>query len=180
MQNNKLICLLWVLLLTGAGQRSAYAQKSMTDDPVTVKALFIYNFTKYIEWPSSKSGTPFIIQVHGDQEMKYMLENMLKGRKVNDRPIVVRMYNSKDTTSAQINYIPARQYDQVIHLISSKKLKGSLAITDGLNGRKTEGINLLKIDDKLRFQINEEALRKEGLKISVQLLDLAVSDEEGL
>lgn len=152
-------------------------QQTDLQDAGTVKALFIYNFTKYIEWPAARPGTPFIIQVYGDAAMKQQLETMLKGRKVNDRPIVVRLYSAGDTTQAQINFIPGRQYDHARPLLSRNN-KGSLFITDGLATKRNEGINLIKVDDRLRFQLNESALRKEGLKISSQLLELALTEEE--
>jgi hypothetical protein len=169
---------LLTLLLTGAGITHSFSQQNDLQDAYTVKALFIYNFTKYIEWPNLKPGTPFIIQVHGDAEMKERLEKMLKGRKVQDHPIVVRQYTPADTTSVQINYIPARYYYKAQAMLDARDEKGSLEITDGLNNKNNHGINLLRIDDKLKFQLNEQALRKEGLKISTQLLELAVSEED--
>ena len=165
-----------ILFLLLCGMRGECQQPDL-QDAGTVKALFIYNFTKYIEWPAVRQGTPFIIQVYGDAVMKQHLETMLKGRKVNDRPIIVRMYSATDTSQAQINFIPGRQYDHARQLLS-KSAKGSLCITDGLSGKKNSGINLIKVDDRLRFQLNEQALRKEGLKISSQLLELALTEED--
>ena len=83
-----------------------------------------------------------------------------------------------DTTAVLLNYIPARQYNKAQATLKNTEGNGSLEITDGLTGKNIPGINLIKIDEKLKFQLNEQALRKEGLKISIQLLDLAVSEED--
>lgn len=176
--SGRLLKLLITVLFSGAGFNYAYCQQNDLQDANTVKALFVYNFTKYIEWPNLKPGAPFIIQVYGDADMKERLDKMLKGRKVQDHPIVVRQYSPADTTAVQINYIPARQYNKAQAILDSSNGKGSLEITDGLTGKNIPGINLFKIDEKLKFQLNEQALRKDGLKISTQLLDLAVSEED--
>jgi hypothetical protein len=174
----RLLKLLIIVLFWGAGLNYAYGQQNDLQDANTVKALFVYNFTKYIEWPNLKPGAPFIIQVYGDAEMKEGLDKMLKGRKVQDHPIEVRQYSLADTTPVQINYIPARQYNKAQATLKNTEGNGSLEITDGLTGKNIPGINLIKIDEKLKFQLNEQAIRKEGLKISIQLLDLAVSEED--
>jgi hypothetical protein len=83
-----------------------------------------------------------------------------------------------DTTAVLLNYIPSRQCNNTQAILDTSNEKSSLQITDGLTGKNIAGINLIKIDEKLKFQLNEQAIRKAGLKISIQLLDLAVSEED--
>ena len=100
--------LIKILITTLFLTTSAYSQSGNENlqDIHNLKALFIYNFTKYIEWPPMKSGAPFVIAVYGKSPVKEKLEILLKGRKIHNRPVEIRYYNHTDT-AAQIIYIPS-------------------------------------------------------------------------
>jgi hypothetical protein len=167
----------FLLLIAGAANGQSKSLQEDLQDIYTIKALFIYNFTKYIEWPKMKPGAPFIIHVYGDNPVKERLEIMMKDRKVNDHPIVIKSGSQQDSL-AQIIYVPTNFSGKVHTPFDKKTPSGILYITDSAKrNSKLQGINLLTIEDKIRFEINEAAIRKEGLKIASQLIELAVNNE---
>ncbi len=144
----------------------------------TIKALFIYNFTKHIEWPAAVMNTTrFTIVTFGENDVKERLAGVLKGRKLFDKNVEIRAVSSTDEIAgAQILYIGKSQSSSIEKIVQQYGDKGILIISEerGINAKGT-GINLIRKGDNLRFEINEPALRKAGLKVSNQLISLAIS-----
>ena len=65
-------------------------------DEQTIKALFIYNFTKHIEWPKDKSVDHFVIGVIGNTPVYDKLSEIVKDRKIKNRTAEIRRYNKTD------------------------------------------------------------------------------------
>lgn len=153
-------------------------QEGDTTSESTVKALFIYNFTKHIEWPANAMNLPrFTIITLGENDVKERLLTVMKGRRVFEKPVEVHSINEpSEINGAQILYIGKSQSAVAEKVIQQYGDKGILIITEdkGMN-TKGAGINLIRKGDNLRFEINEAALRKAGLKVSNQLISLAIS-----
>lgn len=172
--------LIKILIIALFFTTTAYPQTGNENlqDIHNLKALFIYNFTKYIEWPPLKPGAPFVIAVYGKSPVKEKLEILLKGRKIHNRPVEIRYYNHSDTI-AQIIYIPSEWSGKVPFIVDKQINKGTLIITEDLAGKRPPGcINLVTRNDQLRFDMNETAIKKEGLKVSSQLMNLAITPED--
>ena len=154
------------------------SQENDTANESTVKALFIYNFTKHIEWPSAVlSGSRFTIGTFGENDVKEKLLSVLKGRRIFDKTAEVKQISSIDEISGvQILYVGKSQSVNIDKIIQLYGDKGILIITEdkGLSN-KGAGINLIRRGDNLRFETNESALKKAGLKVSNQLISLAIS-----
>lgn len=169
--------LLAVMVLLCSFSRPLSQEGDATSES-TVKALFIYNFTKHIEWPASvMNGPRFTIATFGENDVKERLVSVLKGRKLFDKSIEIRAINNTEEISGiHILYIGKTQSATIDKIIQQYGDKGILIITEekGLSS-KGAGINLIRKGDNLRFEINEIALRKAGLKVSNQLISLAIS-----
>src|SRR4051812_10996398 len=61
-----------------------------------IKAMFIFNFTKYVEWPETKNADEFIIGVYGESEILEPLEKIAAQKKVNDKRIVIKQLSADD------------------------------------------------------------------------------------
>jgi len=143
-----------------------------------VKLAFLYNFTKFVEWPAASfrdANAPLSICIVGDDPFSTDLEGELRTRKVGGHPVEVKRLKPTDTLSAcQIVFVPATAKNQVARIV--KSLKGASTLTVG----ESEGfallggiINLTVEENKLRFEINLLAAERAKLKISSKLLSLA-------
>lgn len=145
-------------------------------DEYTLKALFVFNFTKHIEWPvQQNSGDHFVISVYGNSSITEKLTTLFKGRKIFDKPIEIRESNKiDDLTGSQIIFISKDQSDKFSQVLDKYKKKGILFVTESKNlVSKGSCINILEVDQKLSIELNDAAMKREGLKVSNQLYELA-------
>ncbi len=151
-------------------------QNNNTSDENTLKALFIYNFTKHIEWPlNMQQHSKFTISIIGNSPVKEKLEDIMKGRKVFDRTVEIKViHDLSEITSSHILFIPANNSDKINKIIDQYSDKGILIISEskGMIG-KGSGINIIEKDNHLKFELNNAALKKQGLKISNHLINLS-------
>jgi hypothetical protein len=155
------------------------AQDDVTNE-YTLKALFVYNFTKHMEWPAnSSSNSKFQLVIVGKNEITNSLTKLLGGRKVNDKLIEVKtVSNTSKIEPAQIIFIPRGSYSKVSNQLESLSAQGTLIITEEKSiTDKYSDINIVEKDNGLRFEINEINLRKAGFKVSNQLLQLSISSK---
>jgi hypothetical protein len=136
------------------------------------KALFVYNFTNYIEW-SGGSGKSFVIAVFGDSPILGELQAISKIKKVGALPIdVVKVNSAVEITNAQIVFIPAgkkKVLPEVAKAISGRPI---LIISDNAQGEF--GINFIEVDQKQSFQISKLNIELRKLKVNSSLLALGI------
>jgi hypothetical protein len=155
-------------------------QASFGDTPreYQLKAAFLYNFTKFVEWPASRfadTNSPIVIGVFGKNPFGAELENLVKGRKINDRGIVVRSVGSAaDAKAAHLLFVDSTSDDRLAELQGALQGGGVLTVGESTAFARHDGIiNFLLEDDKLRFEINMDAADRAGLRINAQLQKLA-------
>jgi hypothetical protein len=143
-----------------------------------VKLAFLFNFTKFVEWPPDSyrdPGAPLAICIVGSDPFSPDLEEELRTRKVGNHPVEVNRLRPNDTLSVcHIVFVPVTEKDRAARIV--KSLKGSSALTVG----ETEGfalqggiINLTVEYNTLHFEVNPLAAARAGLKISSKLLSMA-------
>ena len=139
-------------------------------------SVFMYNFTKYIQWPATAQTGDFVIGVMGNSPIISELEKMTANRLVGQQKIVVKKFNKiAEIVNCQMLFIPGA--DDLDFEAALAKLHGKsiLVLTDkdGL-GRKGSGINFVLVDGKWKFELNRDAMQNAGLKISQELTRLAI------
>jgi hypothetical protein len=135
------------------------------------KALFIYNFTNYIEWPSS--GPTFTIAVLGDSPITDELESISKIKKIANATIVVKRVNSaSEAAQSQILFIPPSKKKIAAEAEQALAGKSILIITD--SNSAVYGINFLEIGQKQSFQVSKSAVASHNLKLNSTLLSLGI------
>jgi len=143
-----------------------------------LKAAFLFNFAKFVEWPTNTFAaetSPMVIGVVGKNPFGEDLENTIRNKTINKHPVAVRMTDSlADAKTCHILFICTSEKDRLTDIFES--LRGVSVLTVG----ETEGftksggmINFVWAGNKIRFQINAEAAKSAGLKISSKLLSLA-------
>ena len=139
-----------------------------------VKAMFVLNFMKYVEWPEQDISQDFVIGVAGDSEIVEALQKLTVNRKEN-RKIIIEKVNPLVEGNYRILIITRHEKNRIEEW--SKKYQGKqiLIISDECRNTNFSAINLINIQNKIRFEINNSQARLGGIKISSRLAELAVS-----
>lgn len=161
--------LLLVLLFRG----SSSAQEPLEYE---IKAAYVLNFTKFVEWPSSAfraANSPIAICILGEDPFGRALDRMVAGEAVNGRNIVVvKMKQDPAPKTCQVLFVgrPAKEVPKLLPGLGP----GVLTVGEG-EGFVREGgmIGFLIEDRHVRFGINQSAAEAAGLKLSSKLLNIA-------
>lgn len=144
-----------------------------------IKAAFLYNFAKFVEWPSAAfddASSPIVIGILGDNPFHDDLANTIRGKKIDEHPLVVKELRSlSEATNCHILFISASEKKRLPEILAG--IKGASVLTVGEMDRFTEAggmINFVLEKTKIRFQINSDAASTVRLKISSKLLNLAL------
>jgi len=159
-----------VLLLCGA----------MSDTPseYQVKAVFVYNFSHFVEWPSRSfpvANAPFAIGIVGADPFGTRLEEAIRGERINDHPLVLRRFqDASGIEDCQILFIDRSQAKRLDEILASLDHRSVLTVSE-LDGAAERGvmIQFAMKENRIRLRINPQSARAAGLVISSQLLRLA-------
>jgi YfiR/HmsC-like len=167
-----LLALLLLQLALGA-----HAQTSREDQ---IKAAFVYNFTKFIEWPSTSfadANAAIVIGVLGDSPMAAVLDVVVRDRKVNGRPIIVRtIQGAADAASTHVLFVSEAGSARWAQLQAVIETQPVVTVGESPSSAQTGcTINFIVQGDKLHFVINMVAAEQSGVKISAQLQKLAAA-----
>lgn len=139
----------------------------------TLQTLYIFNFTKYVEWPSANKA--FKIGVVDNANAEEFLTRMAKAKSTGSTEItVINTKNELELSSCQIIFVPANNTQMAVKLIERFGSEPILIITEESDlTRKGASVSFKLVSGKLRFQINEDAIKSKGMKVSSSLLTLA-------
>lgn len=174
--------LLGALLAAAGGMIRAAMAGDEVEAPreYQVKAAFIYNFTKFITWPENRPGASpkiFVVGILGKSPFEGELEKISRGRSVAGKTLIVRYLDTiADATSLDLLFVKAGEEAKLGNDLGS--LHDACVLTVGETPRFAELggiITFSKSADKIRFEINRNSGLRARLKISPQLLKLAVS-----
>jgi YfiR/HmsC-like len=146
-----------------------------------VKAAFLLNFTKFIEWPASAfdtSDSPIVICILGDDPFGNTLDQIVAGEVVAGRKISVqRIKRPPPLKSCQVLFV-GRLEKEVLKSLPDVG-PGVLTIGEGENFVHDGGMIAFVVENRrVRFGINETAAESAGLKLSSKLLSVAKSVEK--
>jgi hypothetical protein len=142
-----------------------------------IKAAFIYNFAKFIEWPnlsSSDTNNPLVLCFMDGETVrdafKTVKEATVKGRKV----MIQEYQGLNDMSACHILFVPSSWKEEQPKILETVRNKPILTIGETQEFCEQGGIiNFRLIENKVRFEINIDAAKQAGLMISSQLLKLA-------
>jgi hypothetical protein len=154
--------------------------KSNSNDTVDtnakVKAIFIYNIGKYIEWPVTMSSGDFTIALYGDYPSLWQELNLISNDKsIGTQKIKVRKVGRpEEIQNCHMVYVDQKSSSALPQILSKTSGSNILILTDneGLASAGA-GINFFYENSKQRMEINPGNIEKRNLKISTQLLSLA-------
>lgn len=147
------------------------------DTNAKIKAVFIYNFTKYIEWPPDYQKGEFTIGILGNNDALFdELDKMSKVKKVANQSFSIQKYKSvSDIKNPHILYIPKDSSADLSQVVSSLKSKSTLIVTESPgSAKKGSSINFIIEGNRQKFELNKSTTESHNLKVASALENLAV------
>lgn len=164
----------WMALLPACGALCS-AGSLQSGEEYHVKALFLYAFTKFVEWPSDMPGDALCIGIVGDDPFGDILDQTVAGKTVNGRGFVVKRFKSDaEARLCHIVFVGASETKRMRAVLDALKGSGVLTVGEARGFAQAGGvINFEIVDNKVRFEVNIEAAKRARLKLSSKLLSLA-------
>ena len=154
-------------MLRGGGR--LFAQSA---DESAVKAAFVFNLTKYVEWPQTNSKE-LLIAVLADSNMTETLKRMLDGKTSQSRLIKVVAYVDGVPDHFDLLYVGNSPHKKLPPLLLRARTNEALTVGDTVSFAHEGGmVGLLKAGDHIEMEINLEEVQSAHLKISSHLLAL--------
>jgi hypothetical protein len=141
-----------------------------------IKAIYIYNFTKYIEWPESYKQGNFVIGIIGNNNaLVNELNKMATVKTVGNQHLEIKNISSTSDIGCHIIYLLSDNSTQLSEVIENNKNKSTLIITDktGL-ASKGAGINFVVQENKQKIELNKSNIERYKLKVASSLVELAI------
>jgi hypothetical protein len=163
----------------------AVAQVRHADED-QVKAAYLFNFAKFVDWPAASfpgPNDPMVICSIGDERLAEVLQQTVRGKQAKGRLIEARQVSTvSQSKSCHILLIAFRDKELILPLL--RGLQSASVLTVGQSGEFTRlggMINLVRNDSSIELQINPKAAETAGLKISSRLLAIShiVGEQHG-
>jgi hypothetical protein len=166
----KLTIILLSLIILSSGFKLAGV-----DTNSKMKAIFIMNFTKLVEWPEKYREGSFVIGVVGESPLYTELVKMSKTKKVANQSLMVKRFKAaSEITKCHIVYVSREKSTDITGIVNKVKTNSTLIITEkqGLVD-KGAGINFVVKNNRQKFELNKGNVEKYKLKVSSNLEALA-------
>ena len=143
-----------------------------------VKALFLFNFAKYVEWPADtfpSPASPLVIGIAGESRITAEAQKVVANRNIDGHPIVVRQLEKDHGPEfCHILFINSSEKTRFPDLLDQLKAKSVLTVSDIARFAQEGGvIGFVKKDDRIRLEINLAAAQRAHLQLSSKLLSVA-------
>lgn len=157
----------------------AWAQ-SGTPSEYEVKAAFLFNFLKFIEWPTdhlTQAGSPILIGILGEDPFDDALDQVVRGKAIDGRPVLIKRAKTVEPLrSCHIVFVSRSERKRLSQITSELSDAGVVTVSDTEEFLERGGIiNFVIENNRVRFDINKRIADRAGLKISSKLLVLAKS-----
>jgi hypothetical protein len=142
-----------------------------------VKAAYLYNFAKYVDWPPAalpRENMPLVICIVGKSPLNDVIES-LSGKTIRNRRLVVRQFSrTEDLNECHMLFVNAAVKSSITQLLASISTRPILTVSDYKGFTNAGGIiEFVQVGGKVRFDINNRAAQHNNLRISSHLLRLA-------
>lgn len=164
----RLVLLAAVLLAPGGAAAQALEQQ--------VKAAFLFRFLSFVEWPPQAvgaPGTPLVIGVVGADDVHAELKQIVAGRTVNERPVVVaHLEEAEQPGQVHVLFVGRKAASRLRELASVP----AVLLVAEWEGALEQGaiINFLIRDHRVRFEVAPDEAERRGLRIGARLLSVAL------
>lgn len=158
--------------------------QTTTPSEQQIKAIFIYKFCLYVEWPAGtfdNASSPLTIGIVGADEIAAELELKAKELVVDGRLLVVRRLDlDSKLDNLQLLFISQTHDDKLAYWVARAQGHPLLVVTETPSGLDAgSSINFSLQDKRVRFDVALDRARRQGLKLGAQLLQVARTVREG-
>ena len=167
---SNLVALIAMFVLPGG----AAAQEA---NEYEVKAAFLYNFAKFVEWPNNVSpdpNAPMVIGILGKDPFGGELDRAIEGRSVNGHRLAIKRFSTLEAYQyCHILFVSSSERNNLARILAHIGNSSVLTVSETERFAQIGGIiNFTTIENRIRFEINRAAAERVGLKISSRLLSL--------
>ncbi|MGC4020763.1 MAG: YfiR family protein [Cyclobacteriaceae bacterium] len=152
---------------------SSFAQERPIHE---VYSMMVFNFVKYVQWPTNDNSKEFVIGVVGNNDIYNTLNTWYSGKAKGNKTYVIKKFNNAaEVTDCQVIFIDRTKSGDFEAVNNKVKGKGTLVVTDR-NGLGVKGscINFKTVDDRIKFELNQQAIEASNLKVSSSLTSMAI------
>ena len=159
----------------------AQDRDSSNSSEYLIKAGFIFNFAKFVDWPPTtfaQPDSPIVIGILGTDPFGAIIDQIVQDKKIGGRGFVVKRMkwgtDLKDLKECKILFVGASERVHIDELVQIVKGLPILTVGETPGFAEHGGvIRLVLEDNRVRFEVNVDAARQAGLTISSRLLTLA-------
>jgi hypothetical protein len=167
---------LWAGLPASAPATDGGADEAPTE--YQVKAAFLFNFARFVEWPPSAFETatsPIGVCVLGDDPFGESLNRVVAGKTLGDRTMMVRRGKKlRELGGCEILFISASERPRLPEILEELRTTPVLTVGEGDDFATRGGeVQFILEDSHVHLLINVDATERAGLKVSSKLLSLA-------
>ena len=165
----------WLVLLAGAWLYPAVAAEPVPLAEHQIKALYLFNFTKYVEWPAYTNAAPFVIGVAEAPNVRNDLIEITRGKHLQGRDIIIRAITSaEDIKGCHILFIGDGNRQRLNELLQAARGVAVLTVGEADAFLALGGmINFTNKENRVRLEISLDAVRYARLNMSAKLLTVA-------
>jgi len=153
---------------------------SQSQDERAVRAAYVFNLSRYVEWPSEKKE--LVIGFIGPRDTGEFLLKMLDGKMSESRPIRVMLFPSDaELPRCSMLYIADSQTKKIRAALEKVEGKSIVTVGEADSFAQDGGmVGLVKVGEVIHMQVNLEVTQRAGIKISSRLLNLALIVRPGI
>ena len=143
-----------------------------------IKAVFLFNFTQFVEWPANafnKEDDPFVIGILGKDPFGSYIDNAIADEKMGTHPITIVRYNNvSEVNNCQMLFISSNDDESLLEILSLLSNRSILTVSDAPGFVQAGGvIGFITLKNKIKLQVNLNAAKTANLNISSKLLSVA-------
>jgi hypothetical protein len=170
----RLIAAAWLLACGSCASGAVLAAPT----PAQVEAVFLFNFTQFVDWPPqtfSDPSAPIVIGELGSDPFGAALDEVVRGEVVSGHPLIVhRAQHLEELADCQVLFISRSERAHLAPILAELKGRSVLTVSDLEDFASRGGmICFVLLDNKVRLRVNLEASKAAGLTLSSKLLRFA-------
>ncbi|MFW6326988.1 MAG: YfiR family protein [Bacteroidota bacterium] len=143
-------------------------------------AMYIYNFSRLVEWPEEYRSGNFVIGTIGNTSLNYEMEMFVRNKKTGNQEFYVKSFDDVSSISkCNILFVADSEKNNFDAILNKLYGTNTLIITEDKELiNKGAVISFTLVEGKLKFYYNSENARKSGLKVSTSLENMALANSE--
>ena len=152
-----------------------FASRAQVANEYEVKAAFLFNFTRFVDWPAPPGSGLFCIGIDGNDPFRGALEEAVKGRSAGGRAIAIKRFKpGEEPAGCEMIFVSATDPKKIGAILARLKGAAVLIVGDAPGFCASGGmIGFAVLDSKVKLEINPDAALRAHIQISSKLLSLA-------